>query len=262
MEIHRLKQNSRPTEASLFRADQTCDSRPLKAMRPVAAATTAGRRGIDFGAVYGSVLSFPWWGCSRSMCCVQRSTFDVRRAACSVRRQGNQGRRATASVNVLHAGQSADISPFISLRRSPNALGRRHRFRLRWLEHPARSVDGVALRRAGVSRAGKEGRAGGCPARNDTERGTPARRGAVAQHPRPAALGPKNERQLRAASRPRPQSCTAAAPHRSHATATFRNSSRSGEKLACRGSSAPPSARASGPMVPGSTAGRVTPCQL
>ena len=129
---------------------------------------------------------------------VRRPAFDVRRAACGVRRQGNQGRRATASVNVLHAGQSADISPFISLRRSPNALGRRHRFRLRRLEHPARSVDGVALRRAGVSRAGREGRAGGCPARNDTERGTPDRRGAVAQHPRPAALGPKNERQLRA----------------------------------------------------------------
>ena len=118
----------------------------------------------------GSELSFPWWGRSRS--------------ACGVRCQSYQGRRATASVNVLHAGRSADISPFMSLRRSPNALGRRHRFRLLWLERPACRAGGVALRRVGVSRAGRKGRAGGCPARNHTERGTPARRGAAAQHPR------------------------------------------------------------------------------
>ena len=111
------------------------------------------------------------------MCGVRRSTCGVRRAACGVRCQSYQGRRATASVNVLHAGRSADISPFISLRRSPNALGRRHRFRLLWFERPACRAGGVALCRAGVSRAGKEGRAGGCPARNHTERGTPARRG-------------------------------------------------------------------------------------
>ena len=137
---------------------------------------------------------------------LRRSTFDVRLAACGVRRQGNQGRRATGSLHawargpglrqaqsVLRtlcvraqssdAGQLADISSFTCGIRSPNALGRPKRCRLHWLERPACRAGGVAPCRAGVSRAGKEGRAGGCPARNDTERGTPARRGAVAQQP-------------------------------------------------------------------------------
>ena len=44
------------------------------------------------------------------------------------------------------------------------------------------------------------GRAGVFPARNDTERGTPARRGAVAQNQQTASFKPNNERQQRAAS--------------------------------------------------------------
>ena len=132
---------------------------------------------------------------------VRRAASSVRRSTCSVQRarQGNQGRRATASVNVLHAGQSADISPFISLRRSPNALGRPKRCRGRWIERPAGRAGGVAPCRAGVSRAGREGRAGGCPARNDTERGTPARRGAVAT---PMNRRFQNYRRMTAQSRP------------------------------------------------------------
>ncbi len=90
----------------------------------------------------------------------------------------------------------------MSLRRSPNALGRWHRCRVRWPENSADTTGGVAPCRAGVSRAGKEGRAGAFPARNDTERGTPVRRGAVTQHPRTASRRRKNEGQQRADKRP------------------------------------------------------------
>ena len=146
-------------------------------------------------------------------------TFDVRCAECGVRSaaRDDQGRRATGSLHawargpglrqaqsVLRtlcvraqssdAGQRADISSSTYGIRSPNALGRPKRCRGLWLERPACRAGGLALCRAGVSRAGKEGRAGGCPARNDTERGTPARRGAVAQHPRMAGFRPTNER--------------------------------------------------------------------
>jgi hypothetical protein len=48
---------------------------------------------------------------------------------------------------------------------------------------------------------------------------------------------------------------------RSQAPSAFRKSSRSGAKLATSGSQAPPSARASLPRLPASTAGRTTPRQ-
>ena len=55
---------------------------------------------------------------------------------------------------------------------------------------------------------------------------------------------------------------TGGACGRGYSTAIFRNKSRSGAKLAYSGSSAPPRARASEPMVPTITGGRVTPSQL
>ena len=54
---------------------------------------------------------------------------------------------------------------------------RQHPCHPRWLENSAPTAAGVAPRRAGVSRAGTEGRVGGFSTRNDTGRGTPARRG-------------------------------------------------------------------------------------
>ena len=39
----------------------------------------------DSGQTFGGKADLLWWGCSRSMCGVRRSTFDVQRAACGAK---------------------------------------------------------------------------------------------------------------------------------------------------------------------------------
>ena len=65
-------------------------------------------------------------------------SFDVRRLAFGVRRETTKAVGQPAPSMSSDAGQLADISSFTYGIRSPNALGRRHRCRLRWLYNPAR----------------------------------------------------------------------------------------------------------------------------
>ena len=69
------------------------------------------------------------------------------------------------------------MQSFDLLREATKAVGQS--CQLPWPEKSAHAAGAIAPRRAGMSRAGKAGRAGAFPARNDTERDTPARRGAV-----------------------------------------------------------------------------------
>ena len=100
------------------------------------------------------------------------------------------------------AGRQRPKTPFELQRRNrpvPQSLPRA------WCPKKGNGVNRTgSLQRNGSMDTVLEGRAGACPARNDTERGTPARRGAVTQHSRAAGFSQANERPERGDSEHRP----------------------------------------------------------
>ena len=193
----------------------------------------------DIASARGSLLPLEAVEYSRSTCCVRRP-----------RPSGNRLRDCPPTPS-----WRTTSPPLCHCAGHPTPLATGTIAACLGLKTPAGVAGCVAPGRVGVSRVGKEGRAGAFPARNDTERGTPARRGAVAQNTHERQVSAKqsndsNEPKPILLSAPKPPPCSVPPPRggqrNSGATPRFLLSHQANTQRGCAASQASLISRESG----------------